>query len=200
MTCPPKVRALVRALCLLVLAPLASHAEEGNAPSPPDQPRREGLAQFFDPGDQQLDLSYFLETPRGFIPLPLVVTEPAVGYGGGVAGIFITPRKDAGAEGWARPNMSMLGGIATENGTWAGFAGNASRWRDGRLRTIAGLGTGRINLDFYGAGLGLPELDQPVSYTLDFTGAIMQANWQLTPKSPWAVGLRYVFAKDDGAW
>lgn len=28
----------------------------------------------FDPNDGQLDLSYFLENPRGFLPIPIVVT------------------------------------------------------------------------------------------------------------------------------
>ena len=44
--------------------------------------KREGRARFFDPEDGQFDLSYFLENPRGFLPIPIVVTEPAVGYGG----------------------------------------------------------------------------------------------------------------------
>jgi hypothetical protein len=45
--------------------------------------KREGSARFFDPEDGQFDLSYFLENPRGFLPIPIVVTEPAIGYGGG---------------------------------------------------------------------------------------------------------------------
>ena len=48
--------------------------------------KREGSARFFDPKDGQLDLSYFLEDPRGFLPIPIIVTEPAVGYGGGSQG------------------------------------------------------------------------------------------------------------------
>src|SRR4051812_24642306 len=46
---------------------------------------RIGTARFFDPADGQLDLSYFLENPKGFLPIPIVITEPAVGYGGGIA-------------------------------------------------------------------------------------------------------------------
>ena len=34
-----------------------------------------------DPADGKIDLSRFLAKPRAFLPLPLVVTEPAVGYG-----------------------------------------------------------------------------------------------------------------------
>jgi len=41
--------------------------------------KREGSARFFDPEDGQFDLSYFLENPHGFLPIPIVVTGPAVG-------------------------------------------------------------------------------------------------------------------------
>jgi hypothetical protein len=164
----------------------------GDAERPMDN--RVGRDRFFDPADGQFDLSYFLENPRGFLPIPIVVTEPAVGYGGGGVGMFLRPRREAGDEGWARPDISGVGGIATENGTWGAFAGDASRWLDGRLRTLAGAGIGQVNLDFYGLGLGRPSFDREVSYSLQFSGAVLQANWQLAPKSPWALGLRYVYA------
>jgi hypothetical protein len=157
----------------------------------------EGRARFFDPGDGQFDLSYFLENPRGFLPIPIVVTEPAVGYGGGGVGMFLRPRREAGEEGWARPDISAVGVLATQNGTWGAFAGDASRWLNGRLRTLAGAGTGQVNLDFYGLGLDRPSFDQKVRYSLQFTGAVVQANWQLAPKSSWSVGMRYVFANVD---
>jgi len=161
------------------------------------EPPRQGRARFFDPDDGQFDLGYFLENPRGFLPVPIVVTEPAVGYGGGVVGMFLRPRREAGDEGWARPDISALGGFATQNGTRGAFAGDASRWVDGRLRTLVGGGTGRVNLDFYGLGFDASTLDQKVRYSLQFTGAVAQANWQLAPGSPWAVGLRYVYADVD---
>ena len=164
------------------------------SPAPQPEAKREGWERFIDPKDGQFDLSYFLEHPRAFLPVPLVVTEPAVGFGGGVVGMFIRPRKEAGDEGWARPDIAAVGGLATENGTWAAFAGDASRWLDGRLRTLAGVGIGQVNLDFYGLGLNRPSFDEKVRYSLQFSGAVAQANWQLADKSPWAVGLRYVYA------
>ena len=43
----------------------------------------------------------------------------------------------------------------------------------------------------------MSSLNQAVRYSLQFTGAVAQANWQLAPKSPWAVGVRYIFADVD---
>lgn len=159
--------------------------------------KREGAARFFDPDDGQLDLSYFLEDPKGFLPIPIIVTEPAIGYGGGAAGMFLRPRREAGDEGFARPDISAVGAFGTQNGTWGAFAGDSSRWLDGRLRTLVGAGTGQINLDFYGLGGGPPSLNQGVRTSLQFTGAVAQANWQLAPRSPWSVGVRYVYADVD---
>jgi hypothetical protein len=156
--------------------------------------KREGTARFFDPEDGQLDLSYFLEDPSGFLPIPIIVTEPAVGYGGGAAGMFLRPRREAGEEGWARPDISAVGAFGTQNGTWGAFAGDSSRWLDGRLRTLLGAGTGQMNLDFYGLGTLPSSLNQGVRTSLQFAGLVAQANWQLAPESPWSVGLRYVYA------
>jgi hypothetical protein len=65
---------------------------------------------------------------------------------------------------------------------------------DGRLKTLAGAGTGNVNLDFYGLGASEAQSAQAVRYTLNFTGVVAQGNWQLGPRSPWALGVRYVFA------
>jgi len=170
------------------------HNAEVVSKEAPPEAEHKGRASFFDPKDGQVDLSNFLETPRAFLPIPIVITEPAVGYGGGGAALFLRPRREAGDEGWARPDISVVGAIATENGTRAAFAADASRWLDGRLRTLVGAGTGRVNLDFYGLGLDRPSFDERVRYSLKFSGAVGQANWQLAPKSPWALGLRYVYA------
>jgi hypothetical protein len=168
-------------------APVATAAAEAN-PSGKS-------SRFRDPADGQIDLGQFLAHPRSFLPIPLVVTEPAVGYGGGLAGMFVRPRKDAGADGFARPNISMVGGIATENGTWMAFAGDSSHWYGDRVQTLAALGGGQLNLDFYGLGDTRASLDQPVSYTLDASLALIQGSWKLRPKSPWSVGMRYINAQ-----
>jgi hypothetical protein len=152
-------------------------------------------SRFRDPQDGKLDLSRFLAQPRAFLPVPLIVTEPAVGYGGGVAGMFVRPRKNAGSEGFARPNMSIAGGLATENGTWMAFAGDSSHWFDERLQTLAAFAGGELNLDFYGLGDASDSLDQPVGYELDFSLALIQGNWKPKAKSPWSLGLRYIYSK-----
>jgi len=184
---------LAAAICAALCTVAGAQTQD---PAPTANPT-ERKSRFIDPADGQLDLSDYLAAAHGFLPIPIVVTEPAVGYGGGAAGMFLRPRREAGEQGWARPDISAVGAFGTQNGTWGAFAGDASLWLDGRLKTLAGIGTGRANLDFYGQGLGLPALDQGVRYSLQFSGAVAQASWQLAPKSPWWLGLRYVYADVD---
>jgi hypothetical protein len=184
-----RAAAICAALCT------AAGAQQGD-PAPAATPT-ERKSRFIDPEDGQWDLSEFLATAHGFLPIPMIITEPAVGYGGGAAGMFLRPRREAGEQGWARPDISGVGAFGTQNGTWGAFAVDSSLWLDGRLKTLIGVGLGRVNLDFYGAGLDLPELDQGVRYSLQFSGIVAQASWQLAPKSPWWLGLRYAYADVD---
>jgi len=66
-----------------------------------------------------------------------------------------------GKEGWAPPHLSAAGGLATENGTRVALAGDASRWLDGRLRAIAGVGS---------AGVG-PGVDSPRRNSINLSAA-----------------------------
>ena len=175
-------------LALGATAPQISHAQE--APSGPPEPSR-----FRDPQDGQFDVSSFLEKPQGLLPVPVIITEPAVGYGGGMVGMFLRPREKAGEQGWASPNISAIGAIGTENGTRAAFAGDASRWLDGRFKTLAGIGGGHINLDFYGLGGDRASLDEAIRYSLDFDLLFLQGTWRVTPQSHWSIGLRYIYSQ-----
>jgi len=192
-------RALVASLWLsagLCAGAASAAAGQGDGPGTPQQAPQDAPSRLRGE-DGQLDVSDFLAKPKAFLPVPVIVTEPAVGYGGGAIGMFLRPRENAGQEGWSRPDLSLLGGLVTQNGTWLGLAGDSSRWMDGRLRTLAGGGSGRINLDFYGVANAGAVLADKVRYSLQFTGALLQGNWQLDVGSPWSIGLRYVYANID---
>lgn len=53
------------------------------------QPVHAGLEGFIDRDDGHLDVSEWLVDRKGFLAMPIVVTEPAVGYGAGVALMFV---------------------------------------------------------------------------------------------------------------
>jgi hypothetical protein len=156
---------------------------------------RTARAEIVDPADGQLDVGPVLERAHGFLPVPVIVTEPAVGFGGGIVALFVRPRHDAGREGFARPDLSAIGAVFTQNGTRVALAGDSTLWLDGRLKTTVGAIGGYVNLDVYGLGTTARENDDAVRYTLAMQGGGAQLDWQLAPRSPWWLGLRFVYAE-----
>ena len=145
-------------------APPGGDAAPESAAQPAGQRGR--FARFFDPQDGQLDLSELLEDPRGFLPIPLDRDGARSRLRRRRHRDVPAAAQEAGDEGWARPDISAVGGFATENGTWGALAGDSSRWLDGRLKTLVGGGTGRVNLDFYGLGVDQSTLNEAIRYSL----------------------------------
>src|SRR5215471_7241636 len=98
------------------------------------------------------DLSAFLESKYGFLPIAMPITEPAVGYGvaGGLA--FLSKSLGQAAQGLGRPNITFVGGMGTANGSWGAFAGDSRYWLDDRVQTLTGAVYASVNFDFYGIG------------------------------------------------
>ena len=66
------------------------------------------------PEDGMVDMSRYLqENPYGFLPIPLVITEPAVGYGGGLFGLFLDGKGRQVDGQFIPPAMSAFGGGGT---------------------------------------------------------------------------------------
>lgn len=138
-------------------------------------------------------MSGFLDEKYGFLPLVIPITEPAVGYGaaGGLA--FISKPLGGTREGFGRPNITIVGGLGTENGTWGAMAGDMRHWLDDRLQTLAGVFHASVNLDFYGIGESRLLERDPLRYNLQPEGVMLQGKYRLGASRFWA-GLSYAFA------
>ena len=79
--------------------------------------------KFISDEDGAVDVSEFLNSTTGFLPVPIIITEPAVGLGGGFALAYFHKRK--GEQGdrpkGLSPTVSFAAGAYTSNDTW--FAG-----------------------------------------------------------------------------
>jgi len=165
--------------------PTADSTSASNAPS-----------RFRSPEDGWFDVSGFLDEAYGFLPVVLPITEPAVGYGaaGGLA--FISKPLGEVHSDYDRPNITMVGGLGTENGTWGLMAGDLRNWLDGRLQTLVGAVYSSVNLDFYGIGETSVLGNNPLSYNLEPKGGMLQGKYRLGKSRFWA-GLGYAFAASD---
>ncbi len=153
---------------------------------------------FIDPEDGKFDTSQWLATRTGFLPVPILITEPAVGYGGGVAlaffhGQFRGTMVDDGRGGWRRvaPSVSALALGGTENGTRFIGGGHLGIWKEDRIRYLGGIGYARIHMDYYGRGGELGE--NPVRFESDALGLVQELQFRLGNSDLFAgVGYRLV--------
>jgi len=181
--------ALHMLLCAAALAGAAAHAADGAEPeAAPDL--------FHDTQDGWFDVSGFLDTMYGFVPVIAPITEPAVGYGAAAALVFIDRHPAAAGQPFVRPNIAAIGGLATENGTRGAFAGHLGTWMDGRLRTLAALADADVNLEYFGLGGGRPDGGTGFGYSIAARGGVAGGSYR-----PWSfplwLGLRYARVNTD---
>jgi len=110
------------------------------------------------------------------LPIPIFITEPAIGKGLGVAIALFHPVKDGSGsmpqattptsighmenDRQAPPVVSGVFGAYTTSETWAAGVGHMNNWRKDHIRYAGALATARINSKFYVLGL-------PLKFTLD---------------------------------
>ena len=175
---------------LVILSVWASCAGHAGAQSgaPEETSVTNAPSRFRSAEDGWFDISEFLDEDLGFVPVFIPITEPAVGYGAAAGPAFIS--KSAGGE---RPNITMVGAMGTQNGSWGAVAGDSRNWLDDRLQTLAGVVYASVNLDFHGIGENSLLADDPLRYTLEPKGGLLQSKYRLGD-SHFLAGLSYAFA------
>ena len=123
---------------------------------------------FTDPEDGMFDVSHWLAEKKGFFPVPILITEPAIGFGLGAALVFLhdplagrvpdgetydPQSKDAEGK-LVPPSISALFGMYTENDTWMAGGVHLGIWKNDNIRYTGALATGSINIKFYRNILG----------------------------------------------
>jgi hypothetical protein len=123
---------------------------------------------FRDPEGGAFDVSNFLSTRVGFLPMAVPITEPAVGYGLGLGLTFFHDKPQAvnypgQPPRVILPSMTTVFGAGTENGTLAAGLAHIGVWNDGKIRYVGAGGYASLNLDWFGRGDSLGG--ESVSYT-----------------------------------
>jgi len=144
-----------------------------DAPASPAEaePKKKGFFhRFFDEEDGQLDFSNFL-AKGGFIPVPIIITEPAVDGGFGLAAAFITVPEDHPR--WMTRRAAAA--FKTGNGSYGYGYFQAGKAFQGRMDYKFGVGRGQITLDSFPA-----FAPQGIEYTNHFKyGILGSARWHL---------------------
>ena len=149
--------------------------------------------RFFDPSDGYLDTSNWLATRTGFLPVPIIITEPAVGYGGGAAlaffhGQFMGTKAENGKGRRVPPSVSVVAAGGTENGTWFVGGGHLGIWREDTIRYTGGAGYADVVMDYYGFNGGLGK--HPVRFESTAFGLMQELQFRLG-ESHFFAGISY---------
>jgi hypothetical protein len=178
-----------------IMSLIAASLLEAEDTVAPASDKTKSPSKIYSSQDGWFDISGFIDEAYGFAPIIMPITEPAVGYGAAGALAFIDKPKGGDAKaGFGRPNISVLGGLGTENGTWGAFGGDIRQWLDDNLQTQLMLVYASVNLDFYGIGENGILQDHPLKYNLKPAGGMLNARYRLGGSRVWA-GVSYTFAE-----
>jgi hypothetical protein len=128
------------------------------------------MDHFKDPEDGMFDMSEWLIKHKGFLPIPIIISEPAVdnGLGAGLAFFHKDDEQSTQSEPVRNspPDLSFLVGAGTGNDSWLAGGGHWASWKNDTVRYLGFASRQSINLRFYGSG-ETPVLDNGVDYNMD---------------------------------
>lgn len=176
------LRSLFTGVALLAANPACAEPGEGR-----------WFDRYVDPQDGQFDLSDHLLKYRGLLPVPIIITEPALGYGGGLAALwFKESMEEAGARNRsasgqpAPPSIGALAAFRTQNGSSGAFGGYFTPLAGDRYRVLGGAGKVSLDLDYY------DRRGHAAAYRLEGQGLLGQFVAR-AGDSDWFVGARYAY-------
>lgn len=144
--------------------------------------------------DGKLDFGRFILEAKGFLPIPLIITEPALGgFGGLMALAFLTPKKNIPAGmGYVPPDITVGAGMYTANNSWLVGGGRIGSFPKAGIKYRAFAGYVDMNLDFYRDLLQTGE--QKFSFNIEAVPVLLNMSKKIS-KSDIYLGVQYVYAK-----
>ena len=186
--------------CTVVLITASAVAEEAakeDADSPPE--KSSIFSMLKDPDDGWFDMSrYLLEMGYGFLPVPIIITEPAIDNGLGLAGVYFHPpgpndKKPEEGE-FVLTDISAAAGAYTGNDSWFVGGGHFNTWRQDTRRYTGGVGYADINLDWYGGSV----IEQPIQIGFNVKGFFLDQKVEFRFRdTDWFFGGEWRFLNSD---
>lgn len=152
--------------------------------------------------DGKLDLSDYIIDANGFIPVPFIITEPALGgFGIAIIPVFIKKRppyldsiNGQMVKTPVAPDITGGMGLYTVNGTWGGLAFRSGTLIKSSIKYTIGGGYINLNMAFYEtfAQLGERKLNFNFKASPFFVQAIKRIRF-----SHWYAGFKYLLLHTD---
>lgn len=148
-----------------------------------------------DPADGMLDASDYLSSAYGFFPVPIVITEPAIGFGLGAAVAYFHPGKERDPEAHPHhgpPSISVGFAAVTDNDTYLYGGAHSGVWKDDHVRYLGAVAGASVNLKFYSANRTGGSNDEGIRFNVDGAFLFQQVQFRLR-ESNWWLGVNYLY-------
>ena len=144
--------------------------------------------------DGKLDFSSFIIDAKGFMPIAMIITEPALGgIGIGAGPVFLTPKKDAPPDRYVPPDITAGFGMYTANNSWLMGGARIGNIPKAGLKYRIGGSYGSINLSFYREISGAGEKEFSFNFkSLPIFGSVSKE----IAHSNIYLGVRYLYVKN----
>ena len=160
----------------------------------------ESMSEWFnenmiDPEDGKVDISDYLSSASGFLPVPIIITEPAVGFGAGVAVAYFHPPKELDQDlhpHQGPPSISVGFAAGTDNGTSLFGAAHSGVWKNDHIRYLGAIASADVNLKFYPSLGQQSAVDEGIGFNVDGTFLLQQIQFRLR-ESNWWLGSSYLY-------
>jgi hypothetical protein len=160
----------------------------------------DSLSRWFDENmideqDGMVDASDYLAGASGFLPVPIIITEPAVGFGGGAAVAYFHPPAEIDKEKHPHndpPSISVGFAAGTENGTSLYGAAHSGVWRNDHIRYLGAIAAADVNLKFYPDTGPQNAADDGIRFNVDGNFLYQQIQFRLK-ESNWWLGGNYLY-------
>jgi len=143
-----------------------------------------------------LDASDYLASASGFLPIPIIITEPAVGFGLGFAVAYFHAPKELDPEEHPHhgpPSISVGFGAKTDNGTYFYGGAHMGVWKEDHIRYMGALAKINVNMNFYiDRRNDAFNIAKGIGFNLDGTFLFQQAQFRLK-ESNWWIGANYMY-------
>lgn len=145
--------------------------------------------------DEVQDFGAKASSIHSWVPVPAVITEPAIGYGLGLALLYMSSSSPSAASDAPQddstirsvpPNITGIGGFVTGTHSAGAAIGHTHSWADDQIRYLGAVGEVNLNLAYYGFA------QDPHSYLLGGTAMVQQVLFRIGDGN-WLVGPRYTF-------
>jgi hypothetical protein len=155
-----------------------------------------------DAEDGKLDIGDYLSSTTGYLPVPIIITEPALGFGGGLAVAYFHPPKELDEDAHPHkgpPSISVGFAAGTENGTSLYGAAHSSVWKNDHVRYLGAIAQADVNMTFY-PGLGPQSSgDEGIKFNVDGSFLYQQVQFRLR-ESNWWIGGNFLYINAENSF